>query len=959
MSDCFREPAHSLRATRAPLTARRAGAFVAWLSLAPLALPAHAQTTESADWAAVIDKASKAVVSIRVDAVRAFDTGGAGNSVATGFVIDKERGLILTNRHVVHPGPVRAEAVFLDNEEVELQAIYRDPVHDFGIYRFNPADVRFMALEELQLDPLGAAVGAEVRIIGNDAGEKISILPGTLARLDRAAPEYGVGYYNDFNTFYIQSASSTSGGSSGSPVIDRRGRVIALNAGAKKTSASSFFLPLDRIVRAVDLLRAGQPVTRGTLQTTFVHQPYDELKRLGLSPETEKRMRAAFPQGTGLLVVDDLLGGGPADGILRPGDVLLAVNQQAIDTFVPLEESLDAHVQQEIQVTLSRGGVESTVTMTVADLHAITPDRFVSVGGGVLHDLSYQIARGYGLPLGGVYVAYRGYTFGNGGVPGGAVITEVAGQAVSDVEAFAAVLAELPDGLPVPVRWWAVNDANRDQLSIVEIDRRWFSTEICRRDDTHGTWPCDPIPAPEGRVVPPPRAASLPPVSGRVGKAVAPSLVTVDFHVPYRVDGVHGGDFRGTGLVVDAEEGLVLVDRDTVPITLGDVRVIVGGSVEIPASVVWLHPAHNLALVRFDPKLLVDSPLRTATFAKKPLEKGSSVIHVGLGRDHDIVTQPTTVESIDTLYLPLPRTPFFREVNGRVITPSSAASSTGGVLVDKRGRVQAMWGSFVDLSDKEPAAFFAGIPAETIQAALDAYHTRPDAPWGTLGAELGTVELSFARQLGLSPARTAEVEGRPGARQVLVVGRTVRGSPADQVLQSGDLVLSRNGEAVWEPWQVEESMRDGRPLSLTILRGGAEQTVEVAPNFLPTSGTDRVLLWSGAVLQDVPTWLPAQRGAEAVGVYVSYYWYGTPAGRYGLRATWRITAVNDAPVANLNDFLAALGDDPQSSVRLTYVDLQGREKVLTLEPNLAAWPTEELRRDSKTGEWSRTRIHPQ
>ena len=43
--------------------------------------------------------------------------------VATGFVVDAERGLILTNRHVVHQGPVTAEAIFLNDEEVRTAAL--------------------------------------------------------------------------------------------------------------------------------------------------------------------------------------------------------------------------------------------------------------------------------------------------------------------------------------------------------------------------------------------------------------------------------------------------------------------------------------------------------------------------------------------------------------------------------------------------------------------------------------------------------------------------------------------------------------------------------------------------------------------------------------------------------------------------------------------------------------------
>lgn len=60
-------------------------------------------------------------VTLKVTFVVSFEDEQATVALGTGFVVDKERGLILTNRHITGVGPVRALAIFDRHEELEVE----------------------------------------------------------------------------------------------------------------------------------------------------------------------------------------------------------------------------------------------------------------------------------------------------------------------------------------------------------------------------------------------------------------------------------------------------------------------------------------------------------------------------------------------------------------------------------------------------------------------------------------------------------------------------------------------------------------------------------------------------------------------------------------------------------------------------------------------------------------------
>ncbi|XP_013586899.1 PREDICTED: protease Do-like 7 [Brassica oleracea var. oleracea] len=477
--------------------------------------PLRETVATAEDWRRALDKVVPAVVVLRTTACRAFDTESAGASYATGFIVDKRRGIILTNRHVVKPGPVVAEATFVNREEIPIYPVYRDPVHDFGFFSYDPSAVQFLSYEEIPLAPEAASVGLEIRVVGNDSGEKVSILAGTIARLDRDAPHYKKDGYNDFNTFYMQAASGTKGGSSGSPVIDWQGRAVALNAGSKTSSASAFFLPLQRVVRALSFLQKSidlctdKPkavhIPRGTLQMTFVHKGFDEIRRLGLRTGTEQVVRHASPPGeTGMLVVDSVVPSGPADKQLESGDVLVRVNGTVLTQFLNLENLIDDGVGQIVELEIERGGQPLTVNVSVQDLHSITPDHFLEVSGAIIHPLSYQQARNFRFPCGLAYVADPGYMLFRAGVPRHAIIKKVANEDISCLADLVSVLSKLSRGARVPLEYMSHTDRHRKKSVLVTIDRHeWYAPpQLYTRNDSTGLW--DGKPAIELAAVSPP-----------------------------------------------------------------------------------------------------------------------------------------------------------------------------------------------------------------------------------------------------------------------------------------------------------------------------------------------------------------------------------------------------------------------------------------------------------------------
>jgi len=478
----------------------------------------------------------------------------------------------------------------------------------------------------------------------------------------------------------------------------------------------------------------------------------------------------------------------------------------------------------------------------------------------------------------------------------------------------------------------------------VRIDRHWFPARRCQRDDQAGYWHCVDLPAVPPAAAPMPASALLPQVEDARAAPIAPSLVYITFSMPYTISGVTERYYHGTGLIVDAERGLIVTDRDTVPESLGDVRLIFADTLEIPGKVVYVHPLHNLAVIQYDPRLIGATPVKAAQFDTSPLKAGQSLDVVGLDNNGQLRARTTTISDVAPLDLPLSRTVRFRESNLDVASLVDPPDDVVGVLCAADGRVRGLWASFAVENGQDLVQEMRGIPSDLVAETVDL--VRSGRPLHSLEAEFLPQTLASARQLGLSSSWVQRIsEADRTAREVLGVQRLVGGSDAAAQLQPGDILLAIDGHPVTQFREVERLVADKDQVQVSVWRSNGEKDLTVRTAALSGTDLSRLVEWAGATLQNPYRAMSAQRGIANNGVYVAYYQFGSPASHYGLVPGHRIVEVDGQPTPDLDAFLRQVqGRADLSSLRIKLLDWNGAPQVITLKLDRHYWPAYELRR---------------
>jgi S1-C subfamily serine protease len=175
---------------------------------------------------AVLENIRKGVITIdsRISISAYNDTG---NFKGTGFIADKNSGLVVTNAHVVNPASIGTYyATFFNGKQSEAKLLYYDSWQDFAILKIDPKEFP----EDTKNIPFSkepAKLGQDVFIVGNNEAQDFSFHSGYLANL------YDINGGMPQHTYVVN--LNVSGGSSGSPLVNLKGEALGINYGGSQT----------------------------------------------------------------------------------------------------------------------------------------------------------------------------------------------------------------------------------------------------------------------------------------------------------------------------------------------------------------------------------------------------------------------------------------------------------------------------------------------------------------------------------------------------------------------------------------------------------------------------------------------------------------------------------------------------------------------------------------------------
>lgn len=263
----------------------------------------------------------------------------------SGWVYDEE-GHIVTNNHVVeNADEIRVR--FQDGRTYIAEVVGTDPSTDVAVLKIEADNLHPLPIAEQPVEQ-----GDIVFAFGSPFRFEFSMSQGIVSAKARQLGILGQGGYESF----IQTDAAINPGNSGGALVDQRGLVIGINTAIYSPSGANdgvgFAVPSTTVSYVVDQLADGGAVSWPILGVT--------------GQDVEERVARLYgiEVDAGALIGDVAPGSGAAAAGVEPGDIVVAVEGDPVDSMTGLAAAIRQYRPgDEVELEVVRDG--GTVTLTV------------------------------------------------------------------------------------------------------------------------------------------------------------------------------------------------------------------------------------------------------------------------------------------------------------------------------------------------------------------------------------------------------------------------------------------------------------------------------------------------------------------------------------------------------------------------------------------------------------------
>lgn len=331
----------------------------------------------------------------------------------------------------------------------------------------------------------------------------------------------------------------------------------------------------------------------------------------------------------------------------------------------------------------------------------------------------------------------------------------------------------------------------------------------------------------------------------------------------------------GSGVIVNAKEGYILTNHHVVE-GADRIQVSLHDDTTLDAEIVGSDAATDIALIKVDPKNLVELPIGDSS----KVEVGDFVIAIGnpFGLGHTVTSGIVSA---------LGRTGISRNGYEDFIQTDASINpgNSGGALVNMRGELVGINSVIISRSGGNVGIGFA-VPSEIAASIMRQILDFGEVRRGLLGVSITTIDKEGATALGAEVDRGA------------LISEIVPGSAAENAgLLVDDIIIRVNDKKIDSSRELSNAIGlkgVGDQVSIEIVRDGHKQRIiaTLGQRTLHSIGSDIHPGLTGALFA-------SETASSSAGIDVTEVEPGSPAAQRGLRAGDVIVQVNRRPVQDL------------------------------------------------------------